>query len=133
LIPGFLPTPRSLWLSGGSSTPQSQPLIAACFHSLSLFSWLLFCLPLYLILTLFSPSPFLLRSLSPSVSHDYSFPTSRWDWSIPTWSFLFCLTSYCLWGVSWVICNFGLISTYKLVHTIHVLFGLGYFTQYDIF
>ena len=26
-----------------------------------------------------APGTYLLRSLSPSVSHDYSFPTSRWD------------------------------------------------------
>ena len=43
------------------------------------------------------------------------------------------LASLGLWIVAWLSCTLWLISTYKLVQTMHILLGLGYCTWDDIF
>ena len=37
----------------------------------------------------------------------------------------------CLWNITWLSSTLWLKSTYKWVHTMHVLLGLGYWTQDD--
>jgi hypothetical protein len=43
------------------------------------------------------------------------------------------LASLSLWVVAWVSCTLWLITTYNCVHIIHVLLGLGYLIQDDLF
>jgi hypothetical protein len=43
-----------------------------------------------------------------------------------------CLASWGLWNVVWVFSILWLITTYKGIHAMSFLLGLGYFTQYDI-
>jgi hypothetical protein len=43
-----------------------------------------------------------------------------------------CLGSLVLWSVAWISFILWLISTYKWVHTMHILLGLGYLTQDDV-
>ena len=50
----------------------------------------------------------------------------------PSLGSLFYLASLYVWIVAWLSCILWLISTYKWVHTMHVLLGLRYLTQDDI-
>jgi hypothetical protein len=88
-----------------------------------------------LILTLppFSfPSPLSPRSLPPSASYDYSSPPLL-RFKHPLLCLPSCLASLGLWSASWVSCILCLISIYKWVHTMHILLGLAYLTQHDVF
>lgn len=96
------------------SIPWSKDVLS---HWLSFWpSGLLSYLLSNIILPLFSShSPLPLKSLPPSAPSYYFIPTSKWDWSIFTWDFLFV-------KLPWVVsCIFWLISTSPWIHTIHIL------------
>jgi hypothetical protein len=86
------------------------------------------------------PTPNTELPLSPRHPHSQTVPLSWLFYSsiqvrfkhlplgLPLW-----LGSLSLWYISWVSCNLWLISPYQWVHTMHVLLGLDYLTQDDIF
>lgn len=70
------------------------------------------------------PSLFPPISLHPFVNYDYF---------NPFFGLAYCLVPLGLWNVAWLSCTLSLISICKLIHTMWLLLGLGYFTQDNIF
>lgn len=126
LIYGRLPNPR--FLVCPCDTPQLLTPLAADFH---LFSWpsgLLSCLPTWSWTPHLLPYPL---SLPSPASCDCFIPLSKWDSSILTWVFFLFTFLGSVECVTWVSRTLWLISTYKWVHTVYVILGLGYLPQND--
>jgi hypothetical protein len=132
LIPESLSPPRSLILSRGSSH-LSLYLKVAYFHSFCWPSELLSCLnPHTWLCSPLSLYPLLPRSLPPSVFCDCFLLPSKWDCSILTWAPLL-VNLIELYGLYPRYTVLFLANIHLWVYTMHVLLGLSYLTQDDIF